>query len=159
MIIAIEKNNLDDDFIVKTFIKNMNINNRLNFNKDDIYYFGNYNKDMLNKIEKKLINNKKSLIKAIESGTKFLIYGNSIDIFNNSFKRNKLNIFTVYDNKNINIRNNKMKVKNKYNKSIKQVYGLNIASDNINFRYKNLVCFKNKKAIEKQSISTLSYLS
>ena len=157
LIIAIEKDYLDDDFILKTYINNYNINNRLKFYKDYIYYFGNYKENKLKIIEKKLIRNKKNIINAIENGCKFLIYGNSINLFNNCFEHRKLNIFTVYDSKHIKFKKNSIKFKKKYSNNIKYINSLNEVSDNINFRYKNLICFNNKNIFKKQSISTLSY--
>ena len=157
MIKIIEKNKLDDDFILKTYAINLSINDKLKFNKMDVYYFGNYKKDELKVIEKKLIRNKKNIINAIEKGTKFLIHGNSIDMFNNSFISNKLNIFTCYDLVNLKVRKNKISFRKKYSNTLKKINSLNEVSDNINFRYKNLICFMNEKALKKQSISTLSY--
>ena len=144
MIYALEKDYLKDDFIIKNYVNNININDKIKFNKEYIYYFGNYDKSYLKRIEKKLINNRKNIINAIEKGVKFLIYGNSIEIFNNSFKANKLNLFTCYDNKNLKLKRNKIILKNKYSKYIKHIRSLNEGSDNINFRYKNLICFNNK---------------
>lgn len=157
MIKIIEKDFLNDDFILKTFTSNVSINNKINFSKKDVYYFGNYNENKLKEIEKKLINNKKSIINAVEKGVKFLIHGNSIDLFNNSFKHDKLNLFTCYDNRSLKIKKNKIKIKTMYSKSIKCINSLDEVSDSMNFRYKNLICFMNKNAIKKQSISTLSY--
>ncbi len=157
MIKIIEKEFLKDDFILRTFTSNINIKDKIKFSKNDVYYFGNYDKNKLKEIEKKLINNKKNIINAVEKGVKFLIYGNSIDIFNNSFKPNKLNLFTCYDNKSLRIKKDKINLKNKYSRYIKYINSLDEASNSINFRYKNLICFMNKDALKKQSISTLSY--
>ena len=155
MIKVINKEDLDDDFILRVYTDNIDINDKLTFLNDYIYYFGNYKESKLNIIEHKLIKNKKNIIKAIEKGAKFLIYGNSIDIFNNSFNHKKLNLFTVYDYKNVKFRKNKIIFKNKYSNYIKNINSLNETSDSINFRYKNLICFNNKNIFKKQSISTL----
>ena len=149
MIKAIAKELLDDDYIIKEYVENLNINDRLLFNKNNIYYFGNYKEDELNKIEQKLIRNRKSLIKAIDKGVRFIICGNSINIFNNSFKANKLNIFTAY-----NIKLKRKRIYTNKSNDIKLVYNLNTPIDSINFKYKNLICISNLK---RQSISTLSY--
>ena len=42
MIKVIEKDFLDDDFIIKPFTKNINLKDNIYFSKDNIYYFGNY---------------------------------------------------------------------------------------------------------------------
>ncbi len=157
MIKIIEKDYLKDDFILKTFTSNLSIKNKIKFSKNDVYYFGNYDVSKLEEIEKKLIKNRKNIIKAVEKGVKFLIHGNSIDIFNNSFKPNKLNLFTCYDNKNLRIKKDKINIKNKYSRYTKCINSLDEVSDSINFRYKNLICFMNKDALKKQSIATLSY--
>ena len=155
MIYVLKKDYLDDDFILKEFTNNIDINKNIYFNKKDIYYFGNYKEDKLNIIEKKLIRNKTNIINAIEKGCKILIYGNSIDLFNNHFNHKKLNIFTCYDDKSLRIRKNNIKIKNKYSNYITNINDINKPINNTNFRYKNLLCFKNKNAIKKQSISTL----
>ena len=41
MICALEKDLLDDKFIDKRFIKDINTNERILFNKNNIYYFWN----------------------------------------------------------------------------------------------------------------------
>ena len=45
MIKIIEKEFLDDNFIIKPFTSNIKINENIYFKKDDTYYFGNYKKD------------------------------------------------------------------------------------------------------------------
>ena len=155
MIHVIEKDYLDDDFIISEYINNISINSNIYFNKKDVYYFGNYKEDKINIIERKLISNKKNIINAIEKGCKILIHGNSIDLFNNHFNHKKLNIFTCYDDKSLRISKNNIKIKNKYSNYITYVNDINKPINNINFRYKNLICFNNINAIKKQSISTL----
>ena len=44
MICVLEKELLEDNFIDKRFIKNINKEERILFNKNNIYYFGNYKK-------------------------------------------------------------------------------------------------------------------
>ncbi len=132
MIKIIEKDFLDDDFIIKPFASNINLNDKIYFSKKDTYYFGNYKDDKIHKIKEKLKKNKRRIIKAIENGTNFIIHGNSIDIFNNSFKYNDINLFTAYDNK-----KNIIKKKN-----VKYINDLNNGIDSLDFRYKNLICFK-----------------
>lgn len=99
MIHILEKDYLEDEFIIKEFTNNIKLKDKLKFNKNDIYYFGNYKKDKIDLIEKKLIRNKKAIINAVKKDIKFFIYGNSINLFNNSFNHKKLNIFNMYDNK------------------------------------------------------------
>ena len=53
MIKIIEKEFLDDNFIIKPFTSNIKINENIYFKKDDTYYFGNYKKDKLNYIKEK----------------------------------------------------------------------------------------------------------
>lgn len=143
MIKVLEKDYLDDNFIIKPFLHNIKTNETMLFDKKNTYYFGNYKEEKLDIIRKKVNKNKKRIINAIENGTKFIIYGNSINIFNNSFNHNNINLFTSY---------NKNKFKNKFGKLIikKKYKNNNIAIiDNIkncitteNFRYKNLICIK-----------------
>ena len=143
MLYTLEKDYLQDDFIIKNYVNNIWSNDRITFNKNYIYYFGNYDEKYLKVLEKKLIKNKKNIINAVEKGVKFLIHGNSIELFNNSFKHNKLNLFTCYDNKSIKLKRNKIILKNKYSNNIKHIRSLEEVSNNINFRYKNLICFNN----------------
>lgn len=131
MIKIIEKDFLDDDFIIKPFASNISINDNIYFSKEHTYYFGNYKKDKLKLIKNKIIKNKKRIIKAIEDGTNFIIHGNSIDIFNNSFKARDINLFTAYDKKRL-IKKNQFK----------KISNLSIGCDTLNFKYKNLTCFK-----------------
>ena len=42
----IEKDFLDDDFIIKPFASNICINENIYFNKKNTYYFGNYKEDL-----------------------------------------------------------------------------------------------------------------
>ena len=106
MIKIIEKEFLNDNFIIKPFAGNINIKNKIR-------------------------KNKKRILNAIEDGVKFVIHGNSIEIFNNSFKKEDINLFTAYDKKRI-IKKNKLKIIN----------SLKTGIDTFNFRYKNLTCFK-----------------
>ena len=69
MIKIIEKDFLDDDFIIKPFARNIKINENIYFKKDDTYYFGNYKSDKLSHIKEKINKNKKRIISAIENGT------------------------------------------------------------------------------------------
>lgn len=131
MIKVIEKDFLNDDFIIKPFTSNIGINDNIYFSKNNTYYFGNYKEDKLKTIKNKVIKNKKRIINAIENGTKFIIHGNSIDIFNNSFKATDINLFTAYDKKVF-----------KKNSKFKNVFDLNNGIDTLNFKYKNLICFK-----------------
>lgn len=133
MIKIIEKDFLDDKFIISSFTDNISLNEDIKFNKNNIYYFGNYKKEELDKIKKKLIKNKKRLLKAIENNVKFIICGNSIELFNNSFYHNDLNIFTNYYNKR----------KYLFNKKTKHVSNLENGIEAENFRYKNMFCINN----------------
>lgn len=127
MIKIIEKEFLDDNFIIKPFASNIKISENIYFKKDDTYYFGNYKKDKLNYIKEKINKNKKRIISAIENGTTIIIHGNSIELFNNSFKACNINLFTAYDDK---------------RKKVKFVNDLNYGINSLNFKYKNLICFK-----------------
>ena len=131
MLKIIEKNFLEDDFIIKPFASNINIHDNIYFKKNDVYYFGNYQKNKINQIRKKINSNKKRIIKAIEKGTYFIIHGNSIELFNNSFKSENINLFNAYEEKKV-----------KKRKKVKFVNDLNFGINSLNFRYKNLICFK-----------------
>ena len=131
MIKIIEKEFLDDNFIIKPFASNIKISENIYFKKDDTYYFGNYKKDKLNYIKEKINKNKKRIISAIENGTTIIIHGNSIELFNNSFKACNINLLTAYDNKKLFKR-----------KKVKFVNDLNYGINALNFKYKNLICFK-----------------
>ena len=72
MICVLEKELLEDNFIDKRFIKNINNEERILFNKNNIYYFGNYKKDSLNIIKEKLLKNKRNIINAIERNIKII---------------------------------------------------------------------------------------
>lgn len=130
MIKIIEKDFLDDNFIFKAFTSNMSINDKITFKKNNIYYFGNYKENKLNIIKNKIYKNKKSLLNAIERGVTFIIHGNSIELFNNNFKSTGINLFTAYEEKNIFKRKNK------------NINDLKLGINSLNFRYKNLICFK-----------------
>ena len=131
MIKIIEKEFLDDNFIIKPFASNIKISENIYFKKDDTYYFGNYKKDKLNYIKEKINKNKKRIISAIENGTTIIIHGNSIELFNNSFKACNINLFTAYDDKKLFKR-----------KKVKFVNDLNYGINSLNSKYKNLICFK-----------------
>ena len=99
MIKVLEKDFLNDSFIIKEFADNISIKDNFKFNSNNIYYFGNYKEDKLNTIKKKIINNKKSIKNAIEKGAKFIITGNSVSLFNNNFNINDINLFNLYNEK------------------------------------------------------------
>ena len=144
MICVLEKKLLDDKFIDKRFIKDINANERILFNNKNIYYFGNYKKDSLNIIKNKLLKNKRNIVNAIERNIKIIITGNSIELFNNTFKYNDLNLFTAYN------KSNKFRILNDLKRGL----------DTYNFKYKNLICFNNikliNKIIKKTKYTTLS---
>lgn len=142
LIKVLEKDYLEDNYIYKSFIKNISIKDKLHFSKKDIYYFGNYSKDTFSMIKKKILRNKKNIIRAIENNVKFIIHGNSIDIFNNSFKSKDFNLFTAYDKKEINIKRKKLKLKHKNNDKYIIINDLKKGIDTLNFRYKNFICIK-----------------
>ena len=142
MIKVIEKDFLDDDFIIKPFTKNINLKDNIYFSKDNIYYFGNYKQDKINDIKEKILKNKKRIINAIEHNITFIIHGNSIDLFNNSFKTKDMNLFTAYDKKTIKILFKKLKIKKIKNNKIAIICDLKKGIDTLNFKYKNLLCFK-----------------
>ena len=96
MIKIIEMEYLDDNFINTSFCKNISLNEKITFSKGNIYYFGNYKEDKIELIKKKLIKNRKNLLNAIQNNVKFIISGNSFEMFNNSFKPYDLNIYTNY---------------------------------------------------------------
>ena len=142
MIKVLEKDYLEDNYIYKSFIKNISIKDKLHFSKKDIYYFGNYNDNKINIIKKKILRNKKNIIRAIENNVKFIIHGNSIDIFNNSFKSKDFNLFTAYDKKEIKLKRKKLKLKHKNNDKYIIINDLKKGIDTLNFRYKNFICIK-----------------
>lgn len=131
MIKILEKEFLEDNFIIKPFASNININDNIYFSKEHTYYFGNYKKDKLKIIKNKIIKNKKRIINAVENGVKIIIHGNSLEIFNNSFKAKDINLFTAYDKKRL-IKKNQFK----------NISNLSMGCDTLNFKYKNLTCFK-----------------
>ena len=131
MIKIIEKEFLDDNFIIKPFASNIKINENIYFKKDDTYYFGNYKKDKLNYIKEKINKNKKRIISAIENGPHIIIHRQSLESFNNSFKDCNINLFTAYDDKKLFKR-----------KKVKFVNDLNYGINSLNFKYKNLIWFK-----------------
>lgn len=143
MIKAIEKEYLNDNFIIKPFLHSMKINENIFFDEKDIYYFGNYKDEKLDTIRKKVNKNKKRIINAIENGTKFIIYGNSINIFNNSFNHKNINLFTSYSKNEFKNKFGKLIIKKKYkNKNIEIVNNISKCITSENFRYKNLICIK-----------------
>ena len=134
MIKVFEKQLLDDEFIIKQFTSNISLNE-----KDE----------SLLKIKKKIIRNKKKIINAIENGVKFIICGNSCEIFNNSFDHKGLNLFTCYNPNNFKKKIKGIKIKEKYkDNKIKKVDNIKTAIPSENFLYKNLLCIKNEKIIE-----------
>ena len=142
MIKIIEKDLLEDNFIIKGFTKNIKLKDKITFTKDDTYYFGNYKKSDIDIIKKKILKNKKSIIRAINKGVKFIIHGNSIDIFNNNFNKNEFNLFTAFEKKDLRIKRKKLKIKNKKHNKYIIVNNLKRGIDTLNFRYKNLICIK-----------------
>ena len=144
MIKVIEKDLLEDNFINKKLITNISKEEKIYFSKDNIYYFGNYTNEGLKTIKQKLLKNKNALKRAIENNIKFIISGNSTELFNNSFNHNDLNIYTCYNEKSF-----KSKIKGirfshfKNNNKLKYINNINKTIDSENFRYKNLICIKN----------------
>lgn len=162
MIKVIEKDFLDDSFINKAFINNISLDDKLFFSKDNIYYFGNYKQDKLYLIKEKLLKNKKRLVNAIENNIKFIICGNSIELFNNTFKRDDLNIYTSNSSFIFKKKFNKLVIKRrKKDINLKTVYTLKKVIDSTNFKYKNFICINNinqiDKIIKKTKRTTLSY--
>ncbi len=145
MIKIIEKEFLDDDFILKNLTSNIKLNEKIKFNKDDVYYFGNYDVMYVDKIKKKINKNKKSIKNAVEKGIKFLITGNSTELFNNNFSYKDINLFTSYNKKCF----KKNKIKDAKNKKRLIEYNNLNEIDNENFKYKNLICIKNLSDIDK----------
>lgn len=142
MIKIIEKDFLNDDFIIKAFTSNIDIKENIYFSKNNVYYFGNYKDDKINIIKEKILKNKKRIINAIENNVTFIIHGNSINLFNNNFKMNEINLFTAYEKKSINIMFKKLKFRKKGSRRITRINNLNHGVDTLNFKYKNLLCFK-----------------
>lgn len=150
MVVAIEKDLLNDCFIDKNFICNLSIEDKITFNKNNIYFFGNYEEDKLKYIKNKLIKNRKNIKRAIENNIKFIVTGNSYDIFNNSFKHDDLNIFTAYNKKMFKKKIRKIRIKkDKDNLNLKTVYSLEKGVNSKNFKYKNLLCIKSPDTINK----------
>lgn len=144
MIKVIEEELLDDNFINKQFINNIKKDEKMYFSKDNIYYFGNYKKEAIDIIKKKLLKNKKAIKRAIENNVKFIICGNSTELFNNNFNHKDLNIYTCYNKNNFKskIKGIKFRYFKKYNK-LKYIDNINKTIDSESFRYKNLICIKN----------------
>lgn len=151
MICVLEKDLLEDKFIDNNFINNININNRIHFDNNNIFYFGNYKKDKLNIIAKKLLHNKKNINNAIEKGIKIIVAGNSCDLFNNHFKTYKsLNLFNCCDSivkRKLLKKQNKIKERN--STKIIVLDNLDKAIENDNFKYKNFCYIKSEKNINK----------
>ena len=140
MIKVIEKNYLNDNNINIMLVDNISINDKIIFNKNDLYYFGNYDKDMISFIKNKINNNKNNIRNAVEKGVKFIITGNSYDLFNNTFKCSNINLFNAYNKKMFKRKRIKLKKTSKRIKEYNNLYNI----DNENFKYKNLICIKNK---------------
>ncbi len=136
MIKIIEMKYLDDNFINTSFCKNISLNEKITFSKGNIYYFGNYKEDKIELIKKKLIKNRKNLLNAIQNNVKFIISGNSFEMFNNSFKSYDLNIYTNYS-------------KSKHSNKIRYIDDLKKGIEGNIFKYKNLICIKNTSKINK----------
>ena len=136
MIKIIEMEYLDDNFINTSFCKNISLNEKITFSKGNIYYFGNYKEDKIELIKKKLIKNRKNLLNAIQNNVKFIISGNSFEMFNNSFKPYDLNIYTNYS-------------KSKHSNKIIYIDDLKKGIEGNIFKYKNLICIKNTNKINK----------
>lgn len=150
MICALKKKYLKDDFIETKLINNLD---NISFNKNNIIYFGNYEENKLEIIFKKLLKNKEKIIKALESGKKIIVTGNSCNLFNIAFKPNKsLNLFNCYD---IKIKNNKLrkykKISSIKNNKIQNINNLNEDINYSNFRYKNFIYISNNKNIKKRT--------
>ena len=141
MIKVLEKDFLNDKFIDNNFTSNIKLNDKLNFNKNNIYYFGNYDENYIDVIKEKLIKNKKSIIKAINNNIKIILAGNMKEIFNNEFNINGLNLYTCL--------NCKLRKKIKNYKKIKNINNIDKPFEEVNFRYKNLICVDNEKNILK----------
>lgn len=162
MIKVIEKDFLDDNFINKSLIKNISLHDKIFFSKENIYYFGNYKPDKLPLIKERLLKNKKRLINAIERNIRFIICGNSLEMFNNTFKKNNLNIYTAYCPYMFKRRLKKLTIKKQKNDmNLRTVDSLNKGIEGSNFKYKNFVCISDEnlidKIIKKTKQTTLSY--
>ncbi len=148
MIKAIEKDLLCDSFLNTQFLSNIGITDKINFNLNDIYYFGNYDNDKIGIIKKKINNNKNNIKKAVNRGVKFIITGNSIKLFNNNFNTSDINLFNTYNDKSFKHKRHKLCFKkHKHNYKIKYINNLDNAN-NDNFRYKNLICINDKISID-----------
>ncbi len=147
MIKVLEKDFLEDEFVSKQFVNNISLKEKINFEKNNIYYFGNYDPNKIKLIKEKLIRNKKNIKKAIEKNVKIIVCGNSIDIFNNNFNSKELNLFTCFNKKLFKKGLKKIKFKKNINDDFKKVDDLNKVIDTNNFRYKNLFCLSDSKII------------
>lgn len=149
MIKVLEAEYLNDNFIDKKFVSSLGINDKISFSKENIYYFGNYEEDKIPMIKNKLIRNKKSMLKAIEAGVRFIVCGNSVEMFNNDFKTNGLNIYTFYNPSLFKRRLNHVIIKkDKYKNEIKTVRGLDKVICAVNFKYKNFLCISREQMID-----------
>lgn len=150
MIKVFEKDFLDDTLIKHYRASNIGIKERINFNSKDIYYFGNYQEDKLNKVRKKIIGNYKNIKRAIERKAKIIVTGNSCNLFNSTFKPGKsISLFIAYDPKKFRraklsrfIRINKVR-----KTEIKKIYSLDEIIDSENFSYKNLYYIDDSKNV------------
>ena len=144
MIMVLEKSKLDDSNIKKGLINNISINDKIIFSKENIYYFGNYDERYIKDIRRKLYNNKRNIINAVEKGIKFIICGNSVEIFNNNFNAKDFYLYTSYNKNQFKNKINGIKFKKRYKKNrIINIDNLNSTINSTNFRYKNLICIKN----------------
>ncbi len=150
MIKVFEKDYLDDTLIKNYRASNIGINDRINFNSKDIYYFGNYQQDKLKYIRKKLIRNYKNIKRAVERKTKIIITGNSCNLFNSTFKSgSSISLFVAYDPKRFKraklsrfIRINQVR-----KTEIKKIGSLNGVISSENFFYKNLYYIDDSKNV------------
>ncbi|MEG2351527.1 MAG: hypothetical protein RSB54_02470, partial [Bacilli bacterium] len=115
------------------------------------YYFGNYQQDKLDKVFKKINNNKKLIKNAIENKAKIIICGNSYELFNNRFNvKDSINLFTAFNNNNFTKRrfSKFMKIREKNDDTLEKISSLNYVVQNENFKYKNLYCVKSQESVK-----------
>ena len=87
MIKIIEKEFLKDDFILRTFTSNINIKDKIKFSKNDVYYFGNYDKNKLKEVNKyAFLDINKEYYKDMEEKIKKEFMNIEMDIKNNQKK-------------------------------------------------------------------------
>ena len=90
-----------DDQDMNSVVDNLSINDKIDFNKYDIYYMGSGTEDNQRIVIEDILKYKDDIVKSIENGKHFIFTGNSYELLGkyieiNDEKVNTLNIFNYY---------------------------------------------------------------